>query len=127
MSSTLHQPHDFLFRKSMSDLRVAKDFFLEHLPPTLQKQIDWSQLTLQNVSFLDEHFKRSAADMLYQVTLKKGNRLYLYLLCEHTSEPDPLLAFRLVKYMVRIIQQHTEQYLPPSPFSGGVSDGALYG
>lgn len=124
MSSILHQPHDFFFRKSMSDPRVAKDFFLEHLPPALHKQIDWSQLKLQNVSFLDEHFKRSAADMLYQVTLKNGKHLYLYLLCEHTSEPDPLLAFRLVKYMIRIIEQHTEQY-PQAPFPA-VYPMALY-
>ncbi len=37
MSYTLHQPHDAFFRKSMSDLRVAKDFFLQHLRQELQK------------------------------------------------------------------------------------------
>ncbi|MES2142057.1 MAG: Rpn family recombination-promoting nuclease/putative transposase [Pseudomonadota bacterium] len=109
MSSTLHQPHDAFFRKSMSDLRVAKDFFHQHLPALLHTQIDWSTLNLQNATFLDEHLKRSAADMLYQVILN-GKPAYLYLLCEHTSEPDPQLPFRVVKYIVRIIQQHTDQY-----------------
>ncbi|MFM2322168.1 MAG: hypothetical protein RLZZ225_321 [Pseudomonadota bacterium] len=114
MFSTLHQPHDASFRKSMSDLRVAKDFFLQHLRHELQTQIDWETLKLQNATFLDEHLKRSAADMLYQVMLN-GNPAYLYLLCEHTSEPDPLLAFRIIKYIVRILQQHVEQY-PGAPF-----------
>lgn len=109
MSSILHQPHDAFFRKSMSDLRVAKDFFLQHLPQVLQKQIDWATLKLQNATFLDEHLKRSAADMLYQVTLN-GNPAYLYLLCEHTSEPDSELPFRIVKYMIRVIQQHLAQH-----------------
>lgn len=114
MSSTLHQPHDAYFRKVMSELRAAKGFFVQHLPPALQAQIDWDQLKLQNASFLDEHLKRSAADALYQVRLN-GKLAYLYLLCEHTSEPDPLLAFRIIKYIVRIIQQHSEQY-PDEPF-----------
>ncbi len=51
--------------------------------------------------------------MLYQVRLK-GNPAYLYLLCEHTSEPDSQLSFRIVKYIVRIIQQHLDQY-PNNP------------
>ncbi len=51
--------------------------------------------------------------MLYQVRLN-GNPAYLYLLCEHTSEPDPQLAFRVIKYIVRIIQQQVDQY-PGAP------------
>jgi len=140
MSSTLHQPHDAFFRKSMSDLRVAKDFFLQHLPHSLQAQIDWEHLKLQNASFLDEHLKRSAADMLYQVTLNQ-KPAYLYLLCEHTSSPDPQLPFRIIRYMVRIIQQHSEQtpgdplpavyplvlYTGSQPYTAALNWYALFG
>jgi predicted transposase/invertase (TIGR01784 family) len=43
--------------------------------------------------------------MLFDVTFL-GQAGYLYLLVEHQSSPDRLMAFRLLKYIIAIMEQH---------------------
>jgi hypothetical protein len=39
-----------------------------------------------------------------------GRAAYLYLLFEHQSEPDRLMAFRLLRYLVRILERHQGEH-----------------
>lgn len=109
MYKSIHQPHDKLFKLSMAELSVARDFFKTHLPAKLLSKINLDNLKLENKSFVDEAYKATEADIVYSVTI--GNSLaYLYLLCEHQSEIDRLIAFRLLVYSVRVMEQHGQQY-----------------
>jgi predicted transposase YdaD len=51
----------------------------------------------------------SSADILFE-TKFEGKTGYLYLLLEHQSTSDRLMPFRVLNYMVRIMQQHIEVY-----------------
>jgi len=42
----IHNPHDAIFRKSMSNIRVARDFFLQHLPKEVITAMDEDSLYL---------------------------------------------------------------------------------
>lgn len=108
MMQFIHQPHDKFFRLSMSDVRVAKDFFYAHLPAELLQKVDLSTLKLQKESFVDDAFKTTEADVIYTVKLD-GAPAYFYLLCEHQSNIDETIAFRLFVYIVRIIEMHLRQ------------------
>ena len=113
MSTVIHQPSDKFFRLSMGEIKVASEFFAAHLPALLLQQIDLDTLQLQKNSFIDEAYKATEADVVYSVQLGEST-VYLYLLCEHQSQVDDLLAFRLLVYTVRIIEMHLKQH-PEKP------------
>ncbi|GIV68391.1 Rpn family recombination-promoting nuclease/putative transposase [Caldilinea sp.] len=103
MSAGVQQPHDKLFRTVFSDVEEAALFLREHLPPSLASRVEWSSLRLVETSFVDEALRDSESDLLYAAQMKEGDApLFLYLLFEHQSKPDPWMRFRLLKYMCRI-------------------------
>jgi hypothetical protein len=53
-------------------------------------------------SFVDEDLKQVHSDVLHRVALRGGAELWLYMLFEHQRTVDPLMAWRLLRYMVRI-------------------------
>ena len=109
MSNTLKNPHDKLFRKAMTDKRVAKEFFQHHLPEHIKDKINFDRLAFCKRSFVDEEFKAHEADVLYQ-TKVNGQEAYLYILAEHQSSVDHLMAFRLMRYMIKVMDFHLLQH-----------------
>ena len=89
----------------MSDPRVAREFFALHLPEEMRKVTDLENLELQPRSHIDEMGKEWIVDVLYKTTIA-GHDAYLYLLVEHQSTPDPLMAFRMLKYTFNVIDQY---------------------
>lgn len=89
----------------MADPRVAKAFFDYHLPPTIKQLANLDTLQLQKDSFIDKHLQLALTDMLFSVQFNKHPG-YLYTLVEHQSKPDKLMPFRLLKYMLAIMEQH---------------------
>ena len=63
-------------------------------------------------SFIDPELRESFSDRLFQAALKDGRTVYLYVLIEHKSEPDPGTPVQLVGYMQRIWQRYAEQDSP---------------
>jgi len=98
-------PHDRFTRSLMTNPKVVEEFFKVNLPKDIQKAIDFSSLELQKDSFIDDHLKLQIADLLYSVKFN-GQPGFIYLLIEHASTPDPLLPFRMLKYMVSIMNHH---------------------
>ena len=109
VAKIVHQSHDKLFRASMSDIRVASDFFSAHLPDVLLSKLDFATLSLQKSTFIDEAYQSTEADLLYSVKLGESVA-YLYILCEHQSEIDKYMAFRLLVYIVRAIELHRKRH-----------------
>ncbi|MBX7196344.1 MAG: Rpn family recombination-promoting nuclease/putative transposase, partial [Sandaracinaceae bacterium] len=96
-----HTPHDALFKAVFSSPEHAEAELRAVLPARLARRIDWSTLALAGGSFVDEALKERHSDLLYSVRLE-GRPLLLYLLFEHQSTVDERMAFRLLRYMVRI-------------------------
>ena len=65
--------------------------------------MDLQSLKLLDGTFLDDALRESESDLLYEVALGESEqRVWLYLLLEHQSTPDPWMRFRLLKYCCRI-------------------------
>ena len=105
MKKTVQTPHDRFFRAALSDPRVANEFFECHLPLAIKEIVDLESITLRKDSYVDENLSLSMTDMLFDASFQ-GRSGYLYLLVEHQSTPDNLMAFRLLKYMFAIMDQH---------------------
>jgi predicted transposase/invertase (TIGR01784 family) len=150
-----HAAHDSFFKSVLSQPEYASQLFRQHLPEAMAAEIDWSTLKLEPGSYIDEELRETHTDLLFSV--RKGEETVLfYLLLEHQSSDDPWMAFRIVRYEVRILErhrrEHPDQPLPiifplvvshavtgwtsplwlhdlfqPSPASTGIGDGVLNG
>jgi hypothetical protein len=97
----VHQPNDKLFRSTFSELQNAAAFFRGYLGADLVAAADWSTLRQQEGRFVDEALAGAESDLLFSVALH-GREAFIYILFEHQSREDPWMAFRLLRYMVRI-------------------------
>lgn len=102
-------PHDKYFKKSMENKQVAIDFIGHHLPKKISEKLNLSTLSLEKGSYLDEHLKQSASDLLFSVECN-GRNGFIYLLIEHQRTSQKMLPFRLLKYIIRITEQHQQKH-----------------
>ena len=101
----LDQRHDKFFKKWMSHLLVACDFFATHLSNKLLNLIDLSTLALTKESFIDARLSLQYWDILYKVKIRK-QKSYIYLLREHQSTGERFMPLRIFQYIFRIIHRH---------------------
>ena len=89
----------------MSQLRAV-------LPDALVDRLDLDRLTRVSGSFVDVTLQWRHSDLLFTVPLRDDDRAALvYVLVEHQSSDDPLMAFRMLRYVVRI----WDRYLTDHP------------
>ncbi|HGJ5863037.1 Rpn family recombination-promoting nuclease/putative transposase [Arsenophonus nasoniae] len=100
-------PHDAVFKQFLSEKETAKDFFDIWLPDEIKALCDLESLKIESGSFIDSEMKNYQSDILYSVNTKKGNG-YIYVLIEHQSTPDKLIAWRLMRYSLSAMQKHLE-------------------
>lgn len=93
----------------MFDIPVAKDFFEANLSTDVLNQVDLNSLQLSPGTLISRELVTRHTDILYRVNLKNGEKGYLYLLVEHQSTPDPVMAFRTPNYVMRILDSHINE------------------
>jgi predicted transposase/invertase (TIGR01784 family) len=79
------------------------------LPPGLTARLDLTRLAPVAGSFVDEALRWRHSDLLFTAPLD-GRDAYVYLLAEHQSSDDPLMAFRMLRYVTRIWDQHLREH-----------------
>jgi predicted transposase/invertase (TIGR01784 family) len=94
-------PHDALFKYVFSQPEHAAAELQAVLPAALVTRVDWKTLTLLPSSFVDEQLSGREADLLFSVKCD-GREARVFILFEHQSTSDPLMAFRLLRYLVKI-------------------------
>lgn len=97
--------HDNLVKHAFTDVEHARGVLATALPPAVAARIDWSTLSLQPGTFVDENLQDRYSDILYGARIA-GRDALLYLLWEHKSGPAPLTPLQVLRYMVRIWDQH---------------------
>ncbi|MBA2650536.1 MAG: Rpn family recombination-promoting nuclease/putative transposase [Legionella sp.] len=98
-------PHDQFFRTALANPRVARDFLKAWLPKDLCERIDFEKLEIQPRSYINDVRQESEVDVLFKTKID-DKEAYLYFLLEHQSKPDPLMPFRLFKYLCNIMDDH---------------------
>ena len=102
--------HDAFFKKSLSIPQVSLEYMQMHLPQEVKNVIDLSTLHMQQDSFVEKSLKKQISDVLFSCRTSDGQEeAFVYLLCEHQSTPDRLMAYRLYKYVFAIIERHMEK------------------
>jgi len=104
----LKNPHDALFKETLSDRKIARSFFESYLPADLLSHIDLEGLEICKESFVEEELREVRCDLLYRTAID-GKPGYVYFLFEHKSYADPDVALQLLGYMSRIWGLHRKQ------------------
>ena len=79
------------------------------LPPGLAGRLDLGRLAQVPGSFVDEALKWRHSDLLFSAPLD-GRDAFVYVLVEHQSSADPLMAYRMLRYITRIWDQHLRDH-----------------
>ncbi|RLB44832.1 MAG: hypothetical protein DRJ42_31155 [Deltaproteobacteria bacterium] len=92
--------HDTLFKRVFSVPRHAAGLIRAILPPAIVARMNLNKLELVPASFVDPELRHHHADLAFRVPIN-GKIAFIYFVVEHQSEPDALMAFRLLTYVQR--------------------------
>ena len=102
-------PHDALFRALVSNPKRAAALLDDYLPPKVASLVDRGHPPVQlEGSFIDEEAARTQCDALFELRLKIGDPVRIYVLLEHKSRPDAATPLQLAGYMLRIWRKELE-------------------
>jgi len=103
-------PHDLLVRytfgkpeRAAAELRVA-------LPPFVVAQVDWGSLKAERNSVVDPELRETETDLLFSARLRDGRQVLFYVLLEHQSKVVRWMALRLLKYVVRQLEDWRREH-----------------
>ncbi len=103
----VQSPHDTFFRKTFGQPEHAKAFLKGMLSPALLKMLPLADIEITKDSYVDEELQLSYSDLVIKTNFQLQEDQeplpgYLYMLFEHKSYPDPLVALQLNGYLQRI-------------------------
>ena len=102
-------PHDALFKSVFQQPENAAAELQHVLSAEHVSAIDWSTLKLEPGSYVDEKLADQHSDLLFSADAQaSGERVFVYLLFEHQSTPEPKMALRLLSYMVSIWERFSD-------------------
>lgn len=101
-------PHDSLFRWVFGKPENAASQLRAVLPPELTVRLDLARLSLEPGTFVDEALKQRHTDVLFSAPLD-GEDALVYFLMEHQSSNEHLMAFRVLRYIVRVWDRYLEE------------------
>jgi hypothetical protein len=102
-------PHDSVFRRVFAVPANAASQLRAVLPPDLVGRLDLGRLAPVPGSFVDEALKWRHSDVLFTAPLE-GRDAFVYVLVEHQSRDDPLMAYRMLRYVTRIWDQYEREH-----------------
>jgi predicted transposase YdaD len=102
--------HDSLFKVGFASKEAAQSQLRALLPADLLAAMDLDSLEVRPSDLIDaarNGLRETPCDRLYAVRLREREAL-VYVLHEHQSTPDPLMSYRLLRYMLRIWERWLE-------------------
>ena len=116
MPEDVSSPHDRFFRELLSRPEVAADIARQTLPPDVVELLDLSHPERVDDKWVDPELQSHFADVLYKVRFAEGpHEALLFILFEHKSHPDELVALQVLRYMLQVWQQHLKESQLPLP------------
>jgi predicted transposase YdaD len=103
-------PHDLLVRHILSSPEQAAAELRAALPAYIVAQVDWSTLKLESGSVVDPELRETETDLLFSARLRSGEPLLVYVLLKHQSSVDRWMALRMLRYVVRWLEQWRREH-----------------
>ena len=108
----ISNPHDKFFKEVFTRKATTEEFLRHYLPEDVVELLDLDSLEYTKDTFVDRHLKEYFSDLLLKLYLKDGSPGYVYILFEHKSYQEPLIAFHILRYIVKIWEKKNEPGFP---------------
>src|SRR3954447_10902641 len=95
----------------MDEPGVAAALLREHQPAEVAALLTPEAPELLDAHFVAAHLRHSQADRLYRARASAGGEVYVYVLLEHKSAPDPEVGVQLLGYLAEIWRRLDRQRL----------------
>jgi hypothetical protein len=96
--------HDHSYKLLFSHPEMVRDLLLGFVHETWVTELDFTTLERVNTSYISEDLRRREDDIIWRVR-RADDWLYIYLLVEFQSQPDPWMAMRMLVYVGLLYQE----------------------
>jgi predicted transposase/invertase (TIGR01784 family) len=87
--------------------------------PKIARGIDFTQMAVQPETFIAPTFAQLESDVIlrapFRVRRGRNGSIEIFILIEHQSEPDELMVFRVIRYVVLIYERQATEWLQTHP------------
>jgi hypothetical protein len=87
--------------------------------PRIARRVDLGQLAVEPETFIAPGFTQLESDVLLRAPFRKrgsaGELIEVFILLEHQSEPDELMVFRVLRYVILIYERQMATWLQGQP------------
>ena len=110
--------YDTSYKALFSCPELVRDLLRAYVPGKWLEQADYESLTRINASYVSRSDKQRHDDMVWRIDVG-GRWLWVYIVLEFQSEPDPWMAVRIMQYVSLLAEQlvkegvHSDGCLPP--------------
>jgi predicted transposase YdaD len=109
MTDSPPTPHDALVKALLEAPERAAVVLRENLPETVRDRLSDDLPEPLPGSYVDEYLAESHSDQLFRARTTDDRPVFIYVLVEHKSEPDPGTPVQILGYMHRIWRRYAEQ------------------
>ncbi|EFL91982.1 transposase [Candidatus Regiella insecticola LSR1] len=106
--SSISKPHDALFKRSLQHKQIMVDWLVHHLPKETLALIGTATLKMASSEYVPKWPDTLYSDIVYSCKIG-GKPGYIYLAAEHQSSDDEMMAFRILCYVVELMNNHLKQ------------------
>ena len=96
--------HDTGYKLLFAHPEMVRDLLIGYVPGECIAGADFATLERINASYVSETLKQRHDDIVWRVRLKDRWLLWVYLVLEFQSEPDPWMALRMLVYVGLLAQ-----------------------
>lgn len=102
------QKYDESLKLLFSDPYMMECLIKHFLPANGQKELDFSTLSRENVSFVSEKLDERDSDIIWSIAYQ-GSRFYIVCLLEFQSSTNPFMAIRVNTYLSLLCEELIKQ------------------
>ncbi|MBF0585202.1 MAG: Rpn family recombination-promoting nuclease/putative transposase [Magnetococcales bacterium] len=103
-------PHDRFLKALLSNPETAGTLLRERLPKEVGECLSPDPPELVDGTFVDEELRAHLTDRLFLAKTISGRVALLYCVIEHKSSPEQRIAWQLLRYMMRALEQWERGY-----------------
>ena len=101
--------HDRYFKICLEYSQTREEMLEEYLPDDIKSLVDIKSCQLEKESFIEKNHRQYYSDVLLSMK-HQSKKQYMYLLAEHQSTNDNMMAFRMMRYILLICDMHMKKY-----------------
>ncbi len=107
-AGSLREAHDALFRVLVTDEASATSLIRRYAPRNLARILTSTPPLLLDGTLIRPGRGKVYADALFEVEVRDGDKVFVQVIFEHLSGPDPGMPLRMLEYMAATWRRHAE-------------------